>query len=160
MIVEPEKHLAAFADAGADAITIHAEATPHAHRALQFIRSRKLRAGVALNPSTPETALTYLLEVLDLVLVMSVNPGFGGQAFLPEVLPKVRAIRKMIDGSGKAIDLSIDGGIAPATVGPVVAAGARTLVAGNAVFAQPDYRAAIAVLRSEAEKALARSDAG
>jgi ribulose-phosphate 3-epimerase len=156
MIVEPEKHLGAFADAGADALTIHVEATPHSHRALQFIRSRKVRAGVALNPSTSEDTLRYLLGSLDLVLVMSVNPGFGGQSFLPEVLPKVAAIRRMIDEAGCPVDLEIDGGIAEGTAGLAASAGARVLVAGNAVFTRPDYRAAIAGLRGEAEAARTR----
>ncbi len=155
MIVEPEKHVGAFIDAGADSLTIHVEATPHSHRALQIIRSRKVRAGVALNPSTSEESLRYLLGSLDLVLVMSVNPGFGGQTFLPEVLPKVAAIRRMIDEGRHSIEIEIDGGIVEGTAGLAVSAGARVLVAGNAIFTKPDYSAIVAALRREAEAALA-----
>jgi ribulose-phosphate 3-epimerase len=157
MIVEPEKYLDAFADAGADTINIHFEATSHSHRALQHIRSRKKRAGLALNPSTGEEALRYLLGSLDQVLVMSVNPGFGGQSFLPEVLPKVAAIRRMIDEGRWPIEIEIDGGIAEGTAGLAVSAGACALVAGNAIFTKPDYRAAIAGLRREADEARDRS---
>ena len=157
MIVEPEKYLEAFADAGADTINIHFETTVHSHRALQQIRSLKKRAGLALNPATSEESLRYLLGSLDQVLVMSVNPGFGGQSFLHEVLPKVRAIRRMIDEGSHPIEIEIDGGIAPGTAGLAVTAGACALVAGNAIFTQPDYRAAIAGLRAEAEAARARA---
>jgi ribulose-phosphate 3-epimerase len=153
MIVEPERYLDAFADAGADTINIHFEATAHSHRALQYIRSRKKRAGLALNPSTSEDAIRYLLGSLDQVLVMSVNPGFGGQSFLPEVLPKVQAIRRMIDEGAHPIEIEIDGGIAEGTIGLAVSAGACALVAGNAIFTKPDYRAAVDGLRREAETA-------
>jgi ribulose-phosphate 3-epimerase len=159
MIVEPEKYLDAFADAGADTINIHFEATAHSHRALQHIRSRKKRAGLALNPATSEDAVRYLLPSLDQVLVMSVNPGFGGQAFIPDVLPKVRAIRRMIDEGRHPIEIEIDGGIALGTAGLAVSAGACALVAGNAIFTQPDYRVAIAALRAEAETARSRDAA-
>ena len=111
MIVEPEKYIEAFKDAGADGVTVHIEACVHAHRALQHIKSLGMRAGVVLNPSTHEDTLKYVLDVADLVLVMSVNPGFGGQSFIREVLPKVRAIRAMIDATGRDIALEIDGGI-------------------------------------------------
>ena len=157
MIVEPEKYIDAFADAGADTINIHFEATSHSHRALQAIRARKKRAGLALNPSTHEDAIRYLLGSLDQVLVMSVNPGFGGQSFLPEVLPKVRAIRAMIDEGKHPIEIAIDGGIAEGTIGLAVSAGACALVAGSAIFTKPDYREAIASLRSEANAARTRS---
>src|ERR1700722_2313811 len=157
MIVEPEKYLDAFADAGADTINIHFEATVHSHRALQHIRSRKKRAGLALNPATSEDCLRYLLGSVDQVLVMSVNPGFGGQSFLPEVLPKVRAIRRMIDEGRSPIDIEIDGGIALGTAGLAVTAGACALVAGNAIFTTPDYRAAIGDLRREADAARVRA---
>src|ERR1035438_7236555 len=113
MIVEPERYVDEFAKAGADGLTVHVEASPHLHRTLQHIRGLGKRAGVVLNPSTNEDTLRYVLGVTDLVLVMSVNPGFGGQSFLPEVLPKVRAIRRMIDDSGRPVHLEIDGGIAP-----------------------------------------------
>jgi ribulose-phosphate 3-epimerase len=153
MIVEPEKYLDAFADAGADTINIHFEATAHSHRALQHIRSRKKRAGLALNPSTPPDCLPYLMPSLDQVLVMSVNPGFGGQSFLPEVLPKVAAIRRLIDEGRYPVEIEIDGGIAEGTVGLAVSAGACALVAGNAIFTKPDYKIAIEALRREAEAA-------
>ena len=156
MIVEPEKYFEAFKDAGADGLTIHIEACPHAHRALQHLKSLGLRAGVVLNPQTSEDTLKYVLELADLVLVMSVNPGFGGQSFLPEVLPKVRAIRAMIDKTGRDIALEIDGGISTKTARAVVEAGARVLVAGNAVFTEPDYATAIAAIRKEGEAGLPR----
>jgi ribulose-phosphate 3-epimerase len=151
MMVEPERYVADFAAAGADVITVHAEASPHLERTLQAIRALGKRAGVALNPSTPEDVLRYVLHATDLVLVMTVNPGFGGQKFIDAVLPKVRALRTMIDASGRAIDLQVDGGVTPETAGRVCAAGADVLVAGNAVFAQKDYAAAIAALRASAE---------
>ena len=148
MIVEPERYVADFAAAGADTITVHAEATRHLHRTLSHIRSLGKRAGVSLNPSTPEDVLRYVLHLCDLVLVMSVNPGFGGQSFIAEVLPKVRGLRGMIDAKMLATDLEIDGGITPDTIGAAYEAGARVFVAGNAVFAQPDYAAAIGKLRA------------
>jgi ribulose-phosphate 3-epimerase len=154
MIVEPEKYLEDFAAAGADTLTVHVEACPHLHRTLQHIRSLHKRAGVVLNPSTSEETLRYVMDLVDLVLVMSVNPGFGGQSFLPDVLPKVRAIRQMIDRTGREIDLEIDGGIAEETAALATAAGARALVAGNAVFTKPSYAEAIATLRREGERGM------
>jgi ribulose-phosphate 3-epimerase len=151
MIVEPERYVEAFAKAGADVITVHEEASVHLHRTLQQIRSLGKKAGVALNPHTPEESLRYVLPDLDLVLVMSVNPGFGGQSFIPSALPKLRNLRRMIDEGGYAIDLEVDGGIKPGTAKQVVDAGADVLVAGNAVFNAPDYAAAIAALRRDAE---------
>jgi ribulose-phosphate 3-epimerase len=156
MIVEPEKYFEAFKEAGADGITIHIEACVHAHRALQHIKSLGMRAGVVLNPSTHEDTLKYTLDVADLVLVMSVNPGFGGQSFIPEVLPKVRALRAMIDATGRDIALEIDGGISEQTASAAADAGARVLVAGSAVFGHPDYAAAIAAIRREAEEGAKR----
>ena len=154
MIVEPEKYIAEFAEAGADIITVHAEATPHVHRALQHIRSHGKRAGVSLNPGTPEDHLRYVLPLCDLVLVMSVNPGFGGQSFIEEVLPKVAAIRKMIDALGLHTALEIDGGISEKTARRAAEAGARAFVAGNAVFGQgggtKEYAASIERIRREA----------
>ena len=150
MIVEPERYVDAFADAGADCITVHVETCPHLHRTLQQIRARGKRAGVSLNPHTPEDGLRYVLASLDLVLVMSVNPGFGGQDFIPAVLPKIAALRAMIDASGHAIDLEVDGGIKPGTAAQVLDAGADALVAGNAVFKASDgYAAAIRALRED-----------
>jgi ribulose-phosphate 3-epimerase len=150
MIVEPEKYVEAFAEAGADTITIHVEACAHLHRTLGHIRSLGKRAGVVMNPSTSEETLRYVMGLVDLVLVMSVNPGFGGQSFIREVLPKVSAIRKMIDATGRAIDLEIDGGITKDTAPEAIAAGARVLVAGNAVFNTKDYAQAISALRGPA----------
>jgi ribulose-phosphate 3-epimerase len=154
MIVEPEKYLDQFAEAGADVLSVHVEACTHLHRTLQHIHHLGKRAGVVLNPATPEDAVEYVLGLADLVLVMSVNPGFGGQAFLPEVLGKVRELRRMIDRSGRHVDLEIDGGIAPDTVGEATGAGARVLVAGSAVFTHPDYAQAIAELRTSAMRGL------
>ncbi len=157
MIVEPEKYIDAFADAGADTIMIHSEATPHLHRGLQHIRSKGKRAGVVLNPGTPTDVLDYVIGLVDQVLVMSVNPGFGGQAFLPEVLPKIADVRRRIEaaGPGRKIDLEVDGGIAPDTIGAVVKAGANALVAGNAIFTRKPYADAITALRQAAAKGLA-----
>lgn len=150
MIVEPERYVDAFAEAGADQITVHAEATTHLHRTLQAIRSAGKKAGVSLNPHTSEHVLEYVLEQTDLVLVMSVNPGFGGQAFIPEVLPKIERIRAMIEKRGLNIRLEVDGGIKVGTARSVVSAGADVLVAGNAVFSGGDYAAAIAALKKDA----------
>ena len=150
MIVEPEKYVDDFAAAGADTITVHVEASPHLHRTLAHIRSLGKRAGVVLNPSTHEDTLKYVMDQVDLILVMSVNPGFGGQSFIETVLPKVAAIRKMIDATGRAIDLEIDGGISEKTVRAAAEAGARAFVAGNAIFTQKSYADAISGLRREA----------
>ena len=150
MIVEPERYLDAFAKAGADGLSVHVETCPHLQRTLQHIRDLGKRAGVVLNPSTHELTLEYVLDTADLVLVMSVNPGFGGQAFLPEVLPKVTAIRRMI--GDRPVHLEIDGGIAPETAERAVSAGARVLVAGSAVFRHPSYAEAIADIRRAGER--------
>lgn len=152
MIVEPERYVEAFAEAGADTITVHVEASTHLHRTLCHIRSLGKRAGVTLNPSTPEEALRYVLPVVDQILVMSVNPGFGGQSFIPEALTKIAAIRRMIDERNLPIDLEVDGGISPSTAPEVIAAGARVLVAGSAVFGEKDYAAAIAALKGGASR--------
>lgn len=150
MIVEPERYIDAFAAAGADVITVHMEACTHLHRTLQQIRASGRRAGVSLNPHTPEDALRYVLPELDLVLVMSVNPGFGGQSFIPQALRKIERVRAMIDAEGKDIDLEVDGGVKPGVARQVIAAGADVLVAGSAVFNTPDYAAAIRALREDA----------
>jgi len=149
MIVEPERYIEDFARAGADIITVHAEACTHLHRTLQQIRATGKKAGVSLNPHTSEDCLRYVMSQVDLVLVMSVNPGFGGQAFIPEVLPKIQRVRAMIEQTGRTIDLEVDGGVKPGVAKQVVAAGADVLVAGNAVFGQADYAAAIRALRDE-----------
>ncbi len=152
MIVEPERYLEAFAKAGADGLSVHVETCAHLHRTLQHIRHLGKRAGVVLNPSTHQSTVEYVLDTADLVLVMSVNPGFGGQAFIPEVLPKVRALSEMI--GDRPIHLEIDGGISPDTVALATQAGARVLVAGSAVFRQSNYANAIAELRREGQRGL------
>jgi ribulose-phosphate 3-epimerase len=150
MITPADPFIAAFAEAGADHILIHPEAGPHPHRTLQLIRSLGKRAGVVLNPGTPIENIAWLLDLTDIVLVMSVNPGFGGQQFLPSQLPKIAALRRMIDAAARPIALAVDGGIAPDTAPDVLAAGADTLIAGTAVFGAPDRAAAIASLRGYA----------
>lgn len=150
MIVEPERYVAEFANAGADIISVHVEASTHLQRTLQSIRSLGKRAGVVLNPHTPEDTIRYVMNDIDLVLVMSVNPGFGGQSFLPLVLPKVKALRQMIDASGRKIDLEIDGGIGPENTKLVTDAGADVLVAGSAIFGQKDRGAAMKQMRAAA----------
>jgi ribulose-phosphate 3-epimerase len=134
MIVEPERYIKEFQKAGADWISVHVEASPHLHRTLQKLRAAGAKAGVVLNPHTHEDAIQYVLGDIDLVLVMSVNPGFGGQSFLPSVLPKLRALRHSIDRAGYPVKLEIDGGIGPGTSGEAIGAGAHVLVAGSAVF--------------------------
>jgi len=147
MIAPVDPYIAAFAEAGADIISVHPESGPQLHRSLQQIRALGKRAGVVLNPATSPESVAWVLDQVDLVLVMTVNPGFGGQAFLDSQPAKIAALRRMIDATGKKIALQVDGGISPATAGRVVAAGADTLVAGSAVFGQPDYAAAISALR-------------
>lgn len=150
MIVEPERHLDAFAKAGADVLSVHVETTLHLQRTLSHIRSLGKRAGAVLNPATSEDTLRWVLPDLDLVLVMTVNPGFGGQAFLPSIVPKIHRVRELIDASGCAIELEVDGGVSPKTTPEVVQAGARVLVVGNAIFGQRDRAAALGALRAAA----------
>ena len=149
MIVEPERYIEDFAKAGADVITVHVEACTHLQRTLAQIRAAGRRAGVSLNPHTSEETLRYVLGDIDLVLVMSVNPGFGGQAFLPAVLRKIERLRAMIDEAGLVIDLEVDGGVKPGIARQVVEAGADVLVAGSAVFGHSDYAQAIRALRED-----------
>lgn len=152
MIVEPEKWIDAFVKAGADIITIHQEATVHLQRTLQQIRQAGAKAGVSLNPATPEETLKYVLNDVDVVLVMSVNPGFGGQAFLPNQIEKVQRIRKMLDEAGNAdCIIEVDGGVNPKNAEALGAAGARALVAGNAIFGAENYKDAIQSIREAAE---------
>ncbi len=149
LMIEPvDRYVQAFADAGADRIAFHPEAGPHPHRTLQLIRSLGKQAGLVLNPATPPESIAWMLDLADTLLVMSVNPGFGGQQFLPSQLPKIAALRAMIDATGRPIALAVDGGITPDTAQAVIAAGADTLIAGTAVFAAPDYATAIAALRN------------
>ncbi|WP_310533236.1 ribulose-phosphate 3-epimerase [Novosphingobium sp.] len=151
MISPVDAYVEAFADAGADIITFHPEAGPHAHRTVQLIKSLGKRAGISLNPATPAKMLDYLIDDIDLVLVMSVNPGFGGQSFITSQLRKIEAVRKMIDKSGRDIRLEVDGGVDLVTAPQCVAAGADVLVAGTATFrGGPDrYAANIAALKGE-----------
>ncbi|MEO9189995.1 MAG: ribulose-phosphate 3-epimerase [Acetobacteraceae bacterium] len=149
MIAPVDPYIAAFAEAGADHILVHVEAGPHLHRTLQLIAAHGKRAGVVLNPATPPEAIAWVLDMVEIVLVMTVNPGFGGQSFLPSQLPKIAALRRMIDRADRPIRLAVDGGIEPHTAREVLAAGADTLIAGTAVFSRPDYAAAIAALRGD-----------
>ncbi|MFZ4070558.1 MAG: ribulose-phosphate 3-epimerase [Caulobacterales bacterium] len=150
MITPVDPFIAQFREAGADIITFHPEAGPHAHRTVQAIKASGAKAGASLNPASPVETLDYLLDDLDLVLVMSVNPGFGGQSFIDSQLRKIEALRKRIDAAGRAIILEVDGGVTPANAGQILSAGATALVAGTAVFrGGPDaYRANIAALRA------------
>ncbi len=149
MIAPADPLIEAFAQAGADILTVHPEAGPHLHRTLQRIRAAGARAGVALNPATPVEAVLPVLDLVDLVLVMSVNPGFGGQAFIESALPRIARLRAAIDATGRAIELEVDGGIDTTTAPAVVAAGATVLVAGTASFrgGPARYAANIAALR-------------
>ncbi|NLM53038.1 MAG: ribulose-phosphate 3-epimerase [Firmicutes bacterium] len=144
MIEKPERYLEVFAQAGADLLTVSAEACTHLHRVLQQIRALGVKAGVALNPATPLSVLEYVLDDLDLVLIMSVNPGFGGQEFIPAVLPKIRKLKEMI--GNKSLEIQVDGGINAETAPLVREAGATVLVAGTAVFGQDDVKEAMKML--------------
>ncbi|QGM21124.1 ribulose-phosphate 3-epimerase [Spiribacter sp. 2438] len=139
-----------FAQAGASLISFHPEASDHVDRSLQLIREQGCRTGLVFNPATPLDCLRYVMDKVDLVLLMSVNPGFGGQQFLPGTLDKLREARALIDASGHAIRLQVDGGVGPRNVAEIVAAGADTVVAGSAIFGQPDYASVIADMRRRA----------
>ena len=158
MISPCDPYLEAFAKAGCDHITVHAEAGPHLHRSLQAIRALGKKAGVSLNPATPVSAIEYVIDMIDLVLVMSVNPGFGGQAFIPSALGKIQDLRAMT--AGRPIDIEVDGGVGPDVSGQLAAAGANAFVAGSAVFkggSMESYKANISAIRNAA--ALARGEA-
>ena len=155
MISPADPYLEAFARAGADIITVHVEAGPHLHRSLQAIRALGKKAGVVMNPGTPASSIENVIDMIDLVLVMSVNPGFGGQAFIPSQLDKIRVIRTMI--GGRPIDLEVDGGVTAANAADVVRAGANVLVAGSAVFKGGQYKENIAAIRQAGS--LARGEA-
>jgi ribulose-phosphate 3-epimerase len=151
MIAPVDPYLAAFAEAGSDIITIHAEAGPHLHRSLQAIKQLGVKAGVSLNPSTPEDAVAYVKDMVDLVLVMSVNPGFGGQAFIPSAIQKVARLRDMFEG--RDVHIEVDGGVSPENSGALAKAGADVFVAGSAVFkggTEAAYRKNIAAIRDAA----------
>lgn len=149
MIEAPERWVQAYVEAGAAWLTVHVETSPHLHRTLQTITAAGARAGVVLNPHTPESAIEYVLELCHHVLVMSVNPGFGGQRFIPEVLPKIERLAAIIQRKGLATVIEVDGGIAPDTIASAWDAGAEVFVAGNAVFAQASYADAISALRDK-----------
>jgi len=153
MISDPMGYVPAFAEAGADGLTVHVEATPHLHRALQQIRSLGVRAGVSLNPATPAAAISEVLNDVELVLVMTVNPGFGGQAFIEHTLRKIAQVREMLDSARSSAELEVDGGIKPQTAERAVAAGATVLVTGTAVFGAPGgVAAAVEAIREAARR--------
>ena len=153
MIVEPERYLDDFRKAGADILTVHAEACPHLHRTLQHIRGTGARASVALNPATPLSAIEWVLEDLSMVLLMSVNPGFGGQSYIPQVTRKIAELREIAVARKLDLDIEVDGGIKPLNVAAAAAAGANVFVAGSAIFGEKDYRAVVGALRDGAERA-------
>jgi ribulose-phosphate 3-epimerase len=155
MIAPCDPYLEAFAKAGSDIITVHVEAGPHVHRSLQAIRALGKKAGVTMNPATPVSSIEHVIDLVDLVLVMSVNPGFGGQAFIPAAIDKLREVRALV--GARPIDIEIDGGITAENAARVVQAGANVLVAGSAVFKAGNYKANIAAIRNAA--ALARGEA-
>ncbi len=147
MVEAPQNYIADFAKAGADILTVHLETAPHLHRVIQAIKEAGLKAAVSLNPSTPLCLLEEILPELDMVLLMSVNPGFGGQAFIPSSMEKVRKLRQMMDEKGLTTDIQVDGGVTPDNAAQLIAAGATVLVAGSAVYKAPDMANAIHSLR-------------
>lgn len=153
MIAPVDPFLAAFADAGAQHIHVHIEAGPNTHRSLQVVKSLGVKAGIALNPATPAEAIASVMDLADLILVMTVNPGFGGQSFLQSQLAKIARLRRMVQETGRDIPIIVDGGVDARTAALSVAAGADTLVAGTSVFGQSDYAAAIRALRTAADAA-------
>jgi ribulose-phosphate 3-epimerase len=149
MIVEPERYVEGFIDAGADMVTVHVEATTHLHRTLQQIRNAGARCGVVLNPATSETEIEYVLDELDMVLVMSVNPGFGGQSFIDSALRKTERIREATVRRGLALDIEVDGGVKVANIRSVADAGANVFVAGSAIFKSADFAETIGAMRTQ-----------
>lgn len=152
MITDPDRYIPSFAEAGADIIVVHAEATNHLHRTVQLIKSFGKRAGVSLNPATPLNVLDYVMEELDLVLLMTVNPGFGGQSFIDACIPKIQALRATLDRRGIEAELEVDGGVKIDNIAQIAHAGADVFVAGSAVFNSPDYAATIAELKRRAKE--------
>ncbi|HEY5378095.1 MAG TPA: ribulose-phosphate 3-epimerase [Pseudolabrys sp.] len=148
MIAPCDPYLEAFAKAGSDIITVHVEAGPHIHRSLQAIRALGKKAGVAINPGTPVSSIEHVIDLVDLVLIMSVNPGFGGQSFIPAAIDKIAQVRALV--SGRPIDIEVDGGVTKDNASQIVAAGANVLVAGSAVFKGGDYKGNIAAIRNAA----------
>jgi ribulose-phosphate 3-epimerase len=155
MIEDPDRYVEAFADAGADIIGVHAEACRHLHRTIQGITGLGKRACVVLNPATPIDAITYVIDQIAMVLIMSVNPGFGGQKFIPQVLPKIAALRALIVDRGVDVDIEVDGGVKTDNVDRVTAAGANVIVSGSGVFGAGDYAETIAAMRARGEAAAA-----
>nr|WP_201756910.1 ribulose-phosphate 3-epimerase [Isachenkonia alkalipeptolytica] len=151
MIEEPEKYIEGFSKAGADIITVHQEAPVHLHRVIQLIKAQGVKAGVSLNPATPISTLEYVLEDLDMVLLMSVNPGFGGQKYIPAMTEKIRKLKEMIAEKGLKVDIQVDGGINPENVREIVSAGADIIVAGSAIFKTEDVSKAVQNLRMKGE---------
>ena len=151
MIQNPDKYIEKFAKAGANIITVHVETSPHLHRSVHFIKDQGCKAGVSLNPATSLSTLDHILSEVDLVLIMTVNPGFGGQEFIPSVLPKIKRLREKISEKGIGVDIEIDGGVNLSTIGKAAQAGGNIFVAGNAVFTTPDYGKTISELRRLAE---------
>ncbi|MFZ7946638.1 ribulose-phosphate 3-epimerase [Neobacillus sp. 19] len=147
MIENPDQYIEAFVKAGADYITVHVEACRHLHRTIQNIKSFGIKAGVVLNPATPVETIQHIIGDIDMVLLMSVNPGFGGQAFIPEILPKIRKVKEMAEQKGINLEIEIDGGVNPETAKQCKEAGANVLVAGSAIYNQPDYAKAISLIR-------------
>ncbi len=151
MITDPDTYIDQFVSAGADWITVHVEACTHLHRTIQHIKSKGLKAGAVLNPATSLSTLDFIIEDLDLVLLMSVNPGFGGQGFIPSALGKIKALKQMIDSRGLDVAIEVDGGVNLSTIKDVVASGAEICVAGSAVYGTDDYKKTIAELKAAAE---------
>jgi ribulose-phosphate 3-epimerase len=147
MIENPDQYIEAFAKAGADYITVHVEACRHLHRTIHHIKSFGVKAGVVLNPATPVTSIEHIIGDVDMVLLMSVNPGFGGQKFISEVLPKIRKVKEIADEKGVAVEIEIDGGVNPETAKLCMEAGATVLVAGSAIYNEEDYAKAISLIR-------------
>ena len=150
MIMEPDRYIPAFVEAGANIVTVHAEAVTHLDRTIEFIRAHNVQAGVALNPATPLAAVEHVLDMLDLVLIMTVNPGFGGQKFIPYTTRKVRRLREMIEDEGYRAVIEVDGGIDVETIAEVVPAGAEVLVAGSAIFRSPEPARAVKEMLAKA----------
>jgi len=157
MISNPDFFVEEFVKAGADMITVHAEAVDHLHRSIQHIRKAGARPAVSLNPASPLQMIEYVLDDLGMVLLMTVNPGFGGQAFIPGVIPKIENLREIIDKRGLDTELQVDGGIGPKTIGPVSSAGANVFVAGSAIFHSDNYAETIRLMRERADDALGKT---
>ncbi|MBI2414135.1 MAG: ribulose-phosphate 3-epimerase [Deltaproteobacteria bacterium] len=157
MIEEPERYIADFAKAGSDIITVHAEATRHLHKVVQSIKDQGKRAGVTMNPGTALSSIEEVMTDVDLILIMSVNPGFSGQGFIPSSLKKIAGARKMIAASGRNIELEVDGGIKVSNIKEAAAAGADVFVSGSGVFGTPDYRKTIEAMRKEATTVTAKA---